>query len=305
MPLCRTTVLRRAVNLCLVVTLVAGLRVGVHACTVFVAFDGQTALAGQNEDWNDSNTQFWVVPRTPTSHGVLYFGFGLGEYPKDGIAFSPRVQRVLQGKLDELDSVTPEDLYGIPQQGVNEKGLFFGSAQTEVVEQAPRPGRPKYEGAIVDLILRRCATVAEALQLLDSYQYVMPAGQVLFADRSGDSFILEAGHVIAHTAGRHQVMTNFLQSREPERRQTDRRYTLVESRLRQRPKLSLALATSLLRSVQQSNTQYSLVFNLTDGRVFVYRDRRFDEGVELAVGAEVAKGARAGRIRHLFEHKMR
>ena len=114
----------------------------------------RTAIAGQNEEWDESNTQFWVVPRTATTHGVLYFGFGRGEYPKDGIAFSPRVQEVLQGKIDQLDALTPEDLYGIPQQGVNEKGLFFGGAQAETVEQPARPGRLKYEGAIVDLILR-------------------------------------------------------------------------------------------------------------------------------------------------------
>ena len=265
----------------------------------------RTAIAGQNEEWDESNTQFWVVPRTATTHGVLYFGFGRGEYPKDGLAFSPRVQEVLQGKIDQLDALTPKDLYGIPQQGVNEKGLFFGGAQAETVEQPARPGRLKYEGAIVDLILRRCATVVEALEMLKTYEYVMPAGQLLFADKSGDSFILEAGHVIAKKAGRHQVMTNFLQSREPEKRQTDRRYTLVDNRLRQEQKLSVDLAASLLSSVQQSNTQYSLVFNLTHGRVFVYRSRRFDEGVELVVGAEVPKGRRAGRIRSLFDNRTR
>jgi penicillin V acylase-like amidase (Ntn superfamily) len=224
-----------------VLVLFSCFRVAVDACTVFFAFDGRTAIAGQNEDWDDSNTQFWVVPRTPTTHGVLYFGFGRGDYPKDGIAFSPRVQEVLQGKIHKLDALTPEDLYGIPQQGVNEKGLFFGGAQTETVERPARPGRVKYEGTIVDLILRQCATVAEALQMLETYEYVMPAGQLLFADKSGESFILEAGHVIAKKEGPHQVMTNFLQSREPERRRTDRRYTLVDTQLRREPRLSIPL----------------------------------------------------------------
>jgi penicillin V acylase-like amidase (Ntn superfamily) len=301
----RGSAVKGAVSLSLVLVLVSSFRTVVDACTVFFAFDGRTAIAGQNEDWDDSNTQFWVVPRTSTTHGILYFGFGRGEYPKDGIALSPRVREVLQGRIDRLDGLTREDLYGIPQQGVNEKGLFFGGAQTETVKQPARPGRLKFEGAIVDLILRRCATVVEALEMLESHEYVMPAGQLLFADKSGDSFILEAGHVIARNTGRHQVMTNFVQSREPERRQTDRRYTLVDSQLRQEPKLSVDLAASLLSSVQQSNTQYSLVFNLTQGSVFVYRDRRFDERVELAVGAEVARGARAGRIRNLFDSRMR
>jgi hypothetical protein len=141
--------------------------------------------------------------------------------------------------------------------------------------------------------------------MLETYEYVMPAGQLLFADKSGDSFILEAGHVIAKKEGRHQVMTNFLQSREPERRQIDRRYTLVDTQLRRDPMLSIPSAASLLSAVQQSNTQYSLVFDLTHGRVFVYQERRFAESVELDVEAEVGRGARAGRIRNLFDNRMR
>lgn len=54
MELCRSAVRHGAVNLFLVVAFVFGLRVAVDACTVFFAFDGQTALAGQNEDWDDS-----------------------------------------------------------------------------------------------------------------------------------------------------------------------------------------------------------------------------------------------------------
>ncbi|HMF59023.1 MAG TPA: hypothetical protein VK595_01545, partial [Vicinamibacterales bacterium] len=279
----------------LALALVIACRVAVQACTVFFAFDGQLAIAGLNEDWDDANTQFWVVPSTAATYGVLYFGFGRGEYPKNGIAFSPRVQELLRGTSNQLDALTAEDLYGLPQQGINQKGLFFGGAQTDAVEQASRPGRRSYEGAIVDLILRNCGTVAEALKTLETYEYVMPAGQLLFADRFGDSFILEAGHVITRKTGRHQVMTNFLQSREQDKKQTDRRYTLVDGRLRRGPRLSDALAASLLDAAQQPNTQYSLVFDLTRGAVIVYRDRRFDDAAELNVQAELAKGPHAGQ----------
>jgi hypothetical protein len=85
---------------------------------------------------------------------------------------------------------------------MNEKGLFFGGAETEVVEQSPRTSRHSYDGIITDLVLRHAANVREALQILKSHDYALPEGQLLFADRSGDSFILEAGKVIVPGAGR-------------------------------------------------------------------------------------------------------
>jgi len=51
-----------------------------HACTVFFAFDGKLALAGSNEDWADPNTQVCFVPATKDTYGIVYFGFGCGEY---------------------------------------------------------------------------------------------------------------------------------------------------------------------------------------------------------------------------------
>ena len=110
----------------------------------------------------------WAVPRGEATYGVLYFGFGYGGYPENGIAFTPRVQQVIRGRTDLLQHLVREDLYGLPQQGVNEKGLFFGGAQTENVTPRSRPGRTMYDGAIVDLILRRCATAAEARQMLEA-----------------------------------------------------------------------------------------------------------------------------------------
>ena len=50
----------------------------VAACTVFVAFEGKLALAGNNEDWGDPNTQMWFVPATKDNYGIVYFGFGQG-----------------------------------------------------------------------------------------------------------------------------------------------------------------------------------------------------------------------------------
>jgi hypothetical protein len=272
----------------------------VHACTVFFAFDGRMALAGQNEDWNDYNTQMWVVPRTATTYGAVYFGFGRGDYPEGGIQFSPRLQQILNGRIDLIKEVTDEDGYGLPQQGVNEKGLFFGSAETDPVAMVPQPGLTKYDGHLVDLIMRRCATAAEALSVLQSHDYIMPKGHLLFGDKSGDSFVMEAGRVIVRRTSASQVITNFLQSREPQKKATDRRYRIATDRLQSAPELSPQIGVEVLDTVRQSNTRYSIVVNLTEGTVSVYRSGKFDQAVELNVAAEIAKGPRAAKIADLF-----
>src|ERR687898_500317 len=68
----------------LALLLIGGTRA--HSCTVFFVFDGKLALAGSNEDWADPNTQMWFVPATKDNYGIVYFGFGRGEYPPGGVS---------------------------------------------------------------------------------------------------------------------------------------------------------------------------------------------------------------------------
>src|SRR5262249_25808428 len=178
------------------------------ACTVFVAFDGKVALAGSNEDWADPNTQMWFVPATKENYGIVYFGFGRGVYPPGGVSRQP-----LKIPAEGITKINPEDLYGLPQGGMNEKGLFFDGASTDVIKAPPAPGKKAYDGRLEDLILRKCATVAEVLKLLETYAFNSIQGQWMFADKTGDSVIIEADGAIVPKKGDFQVMTNFLPSK--------------------------------------------------------------------------------------------
>jgi hypothetical protein len=270
------------------------------ACTVFFAFDGKVAIAGDNEDFDHPYTQMWTVPGSANSYCVIYFGFGRGQYPAGGASLTDRARQVITGSIPFAE-LNIEDSYGLPQQGVNEKGLFFGGAATETVLADPARARQPYEGVLVDLVLRHAANVQEALKLLESYDFPSPEGQLMFADRSGNSFIWEAGNVVLRGAGRYQVMTNFLQSREPSRKRLDRRYRIVDGRLGQAPELSHDLVRELLRQTQQDITQYSTVFDLTNLEVQIYQRRQFGRAVTIRLPDELASGARATQIRALFE----
>jgi len=164
------------------------------ACSVFFAFDGKSALAGDNEDYFDHPlSQMWTVPRTENSFGAVYFGFGGGAYPVGGVALTARMRQAMAG-LIPVSELTVEDAYGVPMQGMNEKGLFCGGAETEIVhDDWSHPGIPEFKGDVADLIVRHAASVPDALQLIGHYNYWLPEGNLLCADASGDSFILEAG----------------------------------------------------------------------------------------------------------------
>ncbi|MBI1913242.1 MAG: hypothetical protein HYS12_00555 [Planctomycetes bacterium] len=266
------------------------------ACTVFFAFDGKVAMAGDNEDWADPNTQMWFVPPTKDHYGIVYFGFGKGEYPKGGIA-----RRKLQIPGGDITRINPQDLYGLPQAGMNDKGLFFGGAATEPVKAPRRPGKKRYDGQLEDRILRNCATVEEALKLIEPYEFNLVQGHWLFADKTGDSFIIEAGDVILRKKGKYQVITNFLQSRVEPNRRTCPRYKLVTETLSDEKALSADLVRSLLKATAMKSTQYSTVFNLSRGEVSIYRRGDFHRVAKVNLKAELRKGERAVKIGSLFE----
>src|SRR5262245_37874012 len=266
------------------------------ACTVFCAFDGRVALAGSNEDWADPNTQIWFVPATKDTYGIVYFGFGRGEYPPGGVS-----RHKLKIPEEGITKIKPEDLYGLPQGGMNEKGLFFDGASTEVIKGPAAPGKKAYDGRLEDLILRKCATVEEALKLLETYAFNSVQGQWMFADKTGDSAIIEAGEVIVRKKCKYQVMTNFLQSKVEPAKVTCPRYKLVSRALAERKDLSVDLVRSLLKATAQQSTTYSAIFDLANGEVHVHHRRDFDRSVKNNLKEELAKGERALTIASLFK----
>jgi ribosomal protein L27 len=123
----------------------------------------------------------------------------------------------------------------------------------------------------------------------------------LFADRSGDSFIIEAGNVIVRKKGNYQVMTNFHQSRAKPEEVTCPRYKLVTGTLADQKALSVELVRSLLKATSVKSTQYSTIFNLGEGEVHVHRQGDFERVVRINLKEELGKGERAVKIGSLFE----
>jgi hypothetical protein len=284
----------RPTVLFLTLLLIGGTRA--HSCTVFFVFDGKLAMAGSNEDWADPNTQIWFVPATKDNYGIVYFGFGRGEYPQGGV--SRHELRIPGGGITQIN---PEDLYGLPQGGMNEKGLFFDGASTDVIQSPSSHEKKAYDGRLEDLILRKCATVKEVLKLLDTYAFNSVQGQWMFADKTGDSVIIEAGEVIVRKESNYQAMTNFHQSKVEPEKVTCPRYKLVSESLGENKAVSLDVCRSLLKGTAQPFTIYSTIFDLTNGEIYVHHRRDFDRTVKVNLKQELAKGERALRIANLLK----
>jgi hypothetical protein len=101
------------------------------ACTIFTAAYGETVLFGNNEDYINPNTYYWVVPGSGAgNYGCIFFGF--------------------------------DNFY--PQGGINEKGLAYDANALRPTPMNPHPELPRNPGRNLERLLRKCATVEEALK---------------------------------------------------------------------------------------------------------------------------------------------
>lgn len=303
-----TKMLARINRLVAITALVGAASFGA-TCSVFTVYDGKLALAGDSEDWIDPNTQVWFVPKGTKTFGVVYFGFGTGEYPPGGLQLRAPKKPLTQGGIIEMD---PTDAYGFPQAGMNEEGLFFGGAATDVLSpETRRNGKPPFIGFFADHVLRHCRTVPEALAIIRKYDIGLPQGQLLFGDRFGGSAIVEAGNTIIERSGRFQVITNFRISAVPKDSITCDRFRRLSATLAVDKPLTIDFARDAIASVavppvsdslakRRPGTQYSVVFDMTHGVAHLYNRAQFDRDVQIDVKKEIAKGSAAKRIGDLF-----
>ncbi len=142
------------------------------SCTNFSASAGEKILFGNNEDYYKSKTFQWTKPASVGNYGAVYLGYK----------------------------------YYSHQGGINEKGLCFDlnalpKSTLNLHPELPTPPTfdPPYEEYTIwapVLILRKAATVEEAIRLTSKYQrknWYAKNGklnyQVNFADATGDAWL--------------------------------------------------------------------------------------------------------------------
>jgi hypothetical protein len=252
-----------------------------NACTIFTVSHGDVVLFGNNEDYTNPKTHYWVIPSEEGKYGGVYFGF------------------------DDF----------IPQGGVNEKGLSYDINALPKAHLNSHPELPKPNDWIVRVIMKKCSTVEEAIRMAKSYDWGDSLKwQIHLTDAGGDAVIISAGpdgelaFSRKPTGNSYLVSTNFnLANRKNAYSYPCSRYNTAARMLDaidSPKKLTVDYCRSILDAVHvegaSSNTLYSNVVDLKNGIIHLYHWHQWDEVVTLNIAEQLAKGSRRGRISDLF-----
>jgi len=245
------------------------------ACTAFIAYRGDTVFAGNNEDYINPLTKVWFEPRVHGKYGKVYFG------------------RVYFG-FDNFWS----------QGGMNDQGLFFDGFATRTKKIKNSIHKPKYPANLIDKVMAECATVNEVLRIFDRYNLqFMEKFMLMFADKTGDSIIIE-GDAVVRKNGRYQIVTNFYQSEVKDGSYPCERYKIAMKMLEEHSDLSVDYFRQILAAVHTEgdfiNTLYSNIYDLKRKRVYLYYFHNFENEVVIDLEDELKKGKHSYDLASLF-----
>ena len=252
------------------------------SCTIFAASFGDTVLYGNNEDYSNPNTYYWVDPPGDGTYGGVYVGF---------------------------DNFSP-------QGGINEKGLAYDYNALPEAPLNPRSDLPD-RGHIMMKIHQNCSTVEEAISMAKEHNWgTSLRWQVLLADATGDAVVISAGPDGELAFTRKPKGDGYLVSTNFNRANIENTYRgsypcwrynkaveMLEG-IRSEKDLTVNYFRSILDAVHVEgavgNTLYSNVFDLKNGIIYLYHWHQFDEVATLKVADEIAKASSPTRIKDLF-----
>ncbi len=239
-------------------------------CTIFYVFSNGMVLAGNNEDWKDPYTKFWIYPPTQSTHGWIKFGFGSG----------------------------------FPQGGMNEHGLFWDATGSPYLAMpVSEANKTEYPGPLMQKIMEECATVEDALAVFENYycedQY---RAQYLLGDSTGASMIVEGDDIIMKS-GDFQVLTNFYQSHPELGGYPCWRYETAVSMLGDTNQINPYRVGEILAATHQEGTyptQYSMIYDLTNQLVYLFYYHNYEEFIVIDLKEEMNNMERSYDIPKIF-----
>lgn len=237
-----------------------------YPCTGVVLVTAETTLYGGNEDYYPDYTPYVIIkPATDTQYGVWGLGFG-----------------------------------SFMQTAVNEKGLCFDGFSTSRKTITNNNNKPSTDGNIIEKALRTCETVEQVMELLDQYYLSWMADcQLMFADKFGNSVIYEGDDKI-YMEGKYQICTNFYQSNQT----PGWRYQKAKQMLSNGNDYSVDLVKSILDETHQEGqviTHYSNIFDLKNGKIYIYKKYNYTEVMIVDLNDELAKGNTLVKLEDYFK----
>jgi len=249
------------------------------ACSLFAALgEDEDMQFGRNFDWDYSPALLlFTQPQdgyaSVSMVDIAYLGFG-----------SARAHGLTELPLKERGALL--DAPYLPFDGMNEHGLAIGMAAVPSGEMKSNPSKETIGSLmVIRNMLDFARNVDEAIAILGSYNIDFeggPAIHYLIADPSGRAALVEFYQsemiVIPNKEPWHQA-TNFLRAgagESPEGKCW--RYDRISERLSaSRGKLSAQEAMELLADVSQEETQWSIVYGISESGVNVVMGRDYGE----------------------------
>jgi hypothetical protein len=174
-------------------------------------------------------------------------------------------------------------------------------------------GKLPYNGDLVEKIMEECATVEEALIIINEYRFnrLQKLGQFMFVDKTGDSIIVggraEDNDIdIIRKHKPYQVVTNFFISRPELGGYPCWRYDRAETMLEENDDATIENIRSILDAVHLSEnisgtpTLYSYVCDLQNGAIYLYKMHNFQEFILFNLEEELLKGSNTYLINEIF-----
>ena len=191
---------------------------------------------------------------------------------------------------------------------MNEAGLFFDGFATADNKIKDSTDKLRFNGNISDYVMANCATVSEVVAVFEKHNLSFLANAMLmFGDQHGDSVIIE-GDEFLRIKGDHQVVTNFYQSLTPEGECPCSRYKAAIEALGKGGPVSVESCRDVLAATRQNGrapTQYSNVYDLKKGLIYLYHFHNFQEVVCIDLKKELKRGAREIDLPSLFSKNKR
>jgi hypothetical protein len=242
-----------------------------QGCTVFYGADGNAILGGNNEDFINPLTYVWFHPAENGRYGWVTFGY---------------------------DDLTPQGM-------VNDQGLFYDGLALpyKAFRDTGKPAPPDGILRLIEDVFATSSTVEQVQELLGRYTLDgLQSGQLFFGDRFGHSLIID-GDTVLPKEGKFQVAANFRQVEYPAPPYPSDRFNRASAMLSDASAFSVGLFRDILDAVHlegETPTQYSQVYDLQNGLIYLYHFHDFEHVVVIDIFAELAKGPHSAAISSLF-----
>ncbi len=243
----------------------------ISACTGITSSNEMITLMGNNEDYIDPDTYIWFKPSESEKYGCSFVGY--------------------------------KGFWA--QGGINEKGLCFDGFGTSFNPYyVNTEKKPVYRiGNLAEKALEECQNISELVNLFDQYYFpALQISQLFFVDKEGNSVII-GGDVNTFKERNFQVCTNFFQAHPELGGYPCLRYDTAFQMLEQSDEISIDLFKNILDAVhieQFSPTQYSNIYDLNNGLIYLYYYHDFNNVIVLNLTEELELGYHYYRIPSLF-----